>query len=411
MLGARSFVFLRATATGLGSEQLMKMDCEYGIIGGGVAGLSLGIGLSNLRKHFLVFEQAPALMGIGAGFGLAANAMQAFEYLGLRDEVEEIGYYTETYDILDHHGRTLLAPDAQRLSARYDQKNFTVHRADLHGFLLSKLPTSQLLLGKRLQRFVQADDAVSLHFADGTTYRCRYLIVADGVKSIARRQLVPKSVPRYAGYTCWRATIANGTIGLQKGSETWGPKGRFGMTPLVQNRIYWYACINSRPNNKRYRHYSIRDLLSNFGGYHDPITEIIAHTQNEDLIWNDIVDIKPLSRFAYGNVVLIGDAAHATTPNMGQGACQALEDVAVLCDELDGSHAIDQAFKNFERRRLARTKYITDTSRRIGAAAQMTNPLLISARNTLLRAMPASWAKASLDKLLDVDFMAPPTPS
>src|SRR5690606_31405101 len=150
---------------------------------------------------------------------------------------------------------------------------------------------------------------------DGTTYRCRYLIVADGVRSGARQQLLPQAIPRYSGYTCWRATISNGAIGLHHGSETWGAKGRFGMTPLIHDRIYWYACVNASQNSAVYKNYSVKDLLRNFSDYHNPIPEILSHTSDEDLLWNDIIDLKPLSRFAYNNILLIGDAAHATTPN------------------------------------------------------------------------------------------------
>ncbi len=384
----------------------MKLDCEYAIVGGGVAGLSAAVAFHKLRKDFLVFEQAPALKGIGAGFGLAANAMQAFEYLGLRQEVEGIGFYTDTYEVLDHKGRALIVPDTQRLSTRYNQKNLTVHRADLHRYLQGKIPSAAVQLGKRLQRLEQRDEGIVLRFEDGTRYCCRYLIVADGVNSIARQQLVPGSVARYAGYTCWRATIGNGTIGLQRGSETWGPNGRFGMTPLVQERIYWYACINAPQNSNLYKNYSVCDLLHHFSRYRDPIPEILSNTKDEDLIWNDIIDIKPLSRFAYGNILLIGDAAHATTPNMGQGACQALEDVAVLSDEISRAAAVEDAFKNFEKRRLKRTKYITETSWRIGRAAQYTHPLMVGVRNSLLRLMPAAWAQSTLKKLLEVDFMS-----
>ncbi len=388
-------------------EGNMELTVDYAIIGGGVAGLSMGIALLAQHKDFLVFEQAAVLKGLGAGFGLAANAMQAFDYLGLRPEVERIGFYTETYAILDHRGRTLVAPDAQRLSARYDQHNFTVHRADLHRFLVGKLPAERLRLGKRLRRFEQGSAGIHLVFEDGSACRCQYLIVADGVNSTARRQLVPRSTPRYSGYTCWRATIPNGAIGLERGSETWGPKGRFGMTPLVDDRIYWYACVNAPKDSLTYRQYTVKDLLSVFGGYHSPIPELLRNTKDEDLIWNDIVDIKPLARFAFGNILLIGDAAHATTPNMGQGACQALEDVAVLSHELRQTGTVAQAFVRFEQRRLKRTKYITDTSWRIGRAGQLSNPLLIGLRNAAMRAMPASWAQASLKKLLDVDFRLP----
>ncbi len=384
---------------------MKSLDCEFAIIGGGVAGLSIGISLQALGKDFLIFEQASELRGIGAGFGLAANAMHAFEYLGLRQEAEQIGFYTKTYNILDQKGQVLIAPDTARLGMQYQQHNFTVHRADLHQFLQSKLKADQLLLGKRIQRYEQQQDRIRLIFADNSSYSCRYLLVADGVKSPIRQQLLPMSTPRFAGYTCWRATIDNANIGLKDGSETWGAQGRFGMTPLVRDRVYWYACLNAKAQDETYKKYSPQDLLRHFGNYHSPIPTILAQTAPEDLLWNDIVDLKPLSHFAFGSILLMGDAAHATTPNMGQGACQALEDVAVLTDELKKNQTVPQAFVHFERRRLARTRYITTTSWRIGKIAQWSNPILVPIRNVLMRAMPASWSEASLNKLLKQDFL------
>ncbi len=384
---------------------MTNIDCEYAIIGGGVAGLSMGIGLKSLGKDFLIFEQAEVLLGIGAGFGLAANAMQAFDYLGLRQEVEKIGFYTRDFNILNNKGAVLMAPDTESLGAKYNQKNFTVHRADLHQFLLSKSDASQILLGKRLLRFEQKSDGISLFFSDETTFRCKYLLVADGVKSPARQQLLPKSSPRYAGYTCWRATIDNSDIQVTRGTETWGAKGRFGLTPLVDNRLYWYACINAPARSEKYKNFGVSDLLDHFKDYHQPIPQIIQRTANEDLIWNDIIDIKPIRQFAFGSVLLLGDAAHATTPNLGQGACQALEDVAVLTDELKKNIAPEQAFLHFQRRRIDRTHYITNTSWRIGKISQWSNPAMIAIRNTLMRIMPASWSESPLDKLLKQHFL------
>lgn len=382
----------------------MDGHCEYAIVGGGVAGLAMAIALTSVGKDFLLFERSPVLRGIGAGFGLAANAMKAFEELGMREEVEEIGFCTETYRILDERGNVLVSPDARRLGTQYDQKNFTVHRADLHRLLSSKIEVERLRLGKRLADFWQNDGYVVLVFEDGTEYRCRYLIAADGVNSLVRQKLFPNTAPRYAGYTCWRATIDN-VVGLKHGSETWGAKGRFGMTPLVGNRIYWYACVNSVANNHLYKRFTVEDLVRQFGRYHYPIPSILESTKDEDLIWNDIVDIRPLRHLALRNIVLIGDAGHATTPNLGQGACQALEDVVVLLHEIRKGIPIQAAFISFERRRLNRTKYIIDTSWQIGKVAQWTNPFLIHVRNNFLRAMPAIWSQASLRKLLTTDFM------
>lgn len=383
----------------------MNIETEFAIIGGGVAGLTAGIGLRQLGREFIVFEQAKELKGIGAGFGLAANAMQALELLGLKNDVEKIGFYTNSFNILDQHGRILLAPDTKKLSSQYNQDNFTIHRADLHLYLLSQIPSNKIALDKKALRFEKQESGITVYFDDESTVTCQYLLIADGVKSALRQQLLPHSTPRYSGYTCWRATIDNSSIQLEKGSETWGTKGRFGMTPLVGNRIYWYACVNSTANNPLYKNYTVEDLTQHFKDYHVPIPTILAATKNEDLIWNDIIDIKPLAHLAYENILLLGDAGHATTPNMGQGACQALEDVAVLIDELKDNKLIPQAFRNFEQRRLKRTKYITDTSKRIGEVSQWSNPIMVAFRNKLMKLLPPQVAQSGLARLLSEDFM------
>lgn len=381
------------------------MNSEFAIIGGGVAGLSAAIGLQSINSDFMLFEQSALVKGIGAGFGLAANAMQALDFLGLKEDIEKIGHHVSTYNILDQQGNILLAPDTNALSEQYKQDNFTIHRADLHHYLHSKIPVEKIVLNKRAIKFTQQKDLIRLYFEDGTQHECRYLIIADGVKSPLRQQLIPSSAPRYAGYTCWRATIDNSDIKLNKGSETWGKAGRFGMTPLVGNRVYWYACINAPAQSSKFKNYTISNLIEHFKDYHTPIPQILAQTKDKDLIWNDIIDIKPLQNLAYANILLIGDAGHATTPNMGQGACQALEDVAVLIDELGHKEDVIAAFQSFEKRRLARTKYITETSKFIGEVAQWENKPLVFLRNTILKKLPSKFTQRDLQKLLSVDFM------
>lgn len=383
----------------------MITESEFMIIGGGVAGLTAAIALQSLHRKFVLFEQSQLLHGIGAGFGLAANAMQAFELLGLRDEIEKIGYYLDNYNIRNEKGDTLFKPDTSRISSQYNQKNFAIHRADLHSHLLSKLSTDTILLGKRAFKLEQSETHVCVHFDDGSSHTAKYLLIADGVKSLLRQQLIPSSAPRYAGYTCWRATIDNSKVKLDTGFETWGRAGRFGVTPLVNNRIYWYACVNGQANDQNFRNTTVTDLYERFANYHAPIPTILQETKNEDLIWSDIIDIKPLDHLAYHNILIIGDAGHATTPNMGQGACQAIEDIAVLADELKKDKTTIEAFLSFEKRRMARTHYITQTSRQIGKVAQWESPWFIAVRNTLAKAMPNSIKQYSLTKLLSQDFM------
>lgn len=378
---------------------------KFTIIGGGVAGLTAAIGLNKIGIQVSIFENAKILAGIGAGFGLAANAIQALDYLDLKDGVIPLGHYLENYNILDEQGKILASPETKKISTQYEQDNFAIHRADLHQFLLQQINITDLHLGKRAFKVEEDAAGIAVFFEDGTVHKTDYLIVADGVKSQLRQQLIPHSAPRYAGYTCWRATINNAHINLKTGFETWGSKGRFGMTPLVGNKIYWYACINAEANSARYRNYTIQDLKLNFAHYHDPIPKVLAETKDEQLIWNDIIDIKPLKHLALGNILFIGDAGHATTPNMGQGACQAIEDVAVLVDELKKTKDVTLAFKHFEQRRLKRTRYITETSWTIGKIAQWQNPISIMARNTLMTILPEKIKQHQLKTLLSVDFM------
>lgn len=378
---------------------------RFTIIGGGVAGLTAAIGLNKMGIQPKIFEGAKILAGIGAGFGLAANAIQALDYLDLKEGVIPLGHYLENYNILDEKGKILAAPETKKISAHYQQDNFAIHRADLHQFLLQHINSTDLHLGKRAIKVEVHTDGIAIFFEDGTVHQTDYLIVADGVKSRLRQQLIPDSAPRYAGYTCWRATIDNAQIKLKTGSETWGSKGRFGMTPLVGNKIYWYACINAEANSAKYRNYTIHDLKQNFAHYHDPIQKVLVETEDKQLIWNDIIDIKPLKHLALGNILFIGDAGHATTPNMGQGACQAIEDVAVLVDELKKTKDVTLAFQYFEQRRLKRTRYITETSWTIGKIAQWENPISILARNTFMSILPKKIKQYQLKTLLSVDFM------
>ena len=178
------------------------------------------------------------------------------------------------------------------------------------------------------------------------------------------------------------------------------------MTPLIGNKIYWYACINAAANSPKFSTFTTRDLQRHFASYHQPIADILANTSDAQLLWNDIIDIKPLKSLAYGRVLLIGDAGHATTPNLGQGACQAIEDVAVLVDQLQETPDVPTAFERLSQRRLRRTRYITNTSWQIGKISQWENPMFIGFRNVAMRILPERIKQLQLSKLLNEDFMS-----
>lgn len=382
----------------------MKNLHRFTIIGGGIAGLTTAIALRKAGIRATLFEGTPTFRPVGAGLALAANAVKAFQKLGIADQILPAGRVLDAFVILDEKGREITRTDSRAVSQKYGTDNFTIHRADLHQALVDQLIGNPIQLGKRAISMDYSKDGIIIRFDDGSLHQTDYLIVADGIHSAIRQQLLPDSKPRYAGYTAWRSVVDSTGLDLNEATETWGLQGRVGIVPLADQKIYWFATINAPANDPRYRAFTVRDLTAHFKSYHAPVPEIIARTQDKALLWNDIADLKPLNRYAFDNIVLLGDAAHATTPNMGQGACQAIEDAVVLADELATYQPVAEAFRRFEQRRLKRTHQIIENSRRIGQVAQTQNSLLATLRNGLFRLLPSSINERQLETLYNVDF-------
>lgn len=382
-----------------------KTHSSIAIIGGGIAGLTTAIALKKIGFQPFVFEAAPQIKALGAGLLLAANAMKGFERIGIADIIIPAGQQLSQFAILDQQGKSISEADSKALSERYGLHNFAIHRADLHQVLMTELKDIALKTGKKATHFIQEADTVTVYFEDGSQHSTEYMIVADGIHSAIRQQLVPESTPRYAGYTCWRAVVDNPGLTLNAATETWGAAGRMGIVPLANNKIYWFLCINAPQGDLTMKAYKTVDLAARFKDYHAPIPQLLQATRNEQLIWSDIIDLKPIQKYAFGRVLLLGDAAHATTPNMGQGACQAIEDAAVLLDECEKmSDDFTQVFQNFERRRLHRTHTIVNRSWSIGKVAQWTNPFLIGLRNRAIRLIPPSVNERQIAFLYQTDF-------
>lgn len=379
---------------------------EIAVIGGGIAGLCAAIAMEKMGLHPVVFESAPEIKPLGAGLTLAANAIRALHRLGVADKVVNAGQQLSKFSILDQHGKPLSELDSRVLDEKFGLSNFAIHRADLHRVLLGELsPKTDFVTGKRAVRVEQGDGFATVHFQDGTRHSAHFVLVADGIHSALRQQLLPKSTPRFAGYTCWRAVVENPGLQLDRATETWGAAGRMGIVPLANNLIYWFLCINARQDDPAMRAMRVADLRARFAALHHPIPEILAATRDEQLLWNDILDIAPIQKFAFGSVLLLGDAAHATTPNLGQGACQAIEDAAVLLDEWEKNPGHpEQVFQHVERRRLPRTTFIVNRSRSLGKLAQLENPQFIWLRNLLFRLTPASVNERQVAVLYKTDF-------
>ncbi|NVO33004.1 FAD-dependent monooxygenase [Hymenobacter lapidiphilus] len=374
---------------------------DFIIIGAGIGGLATAHALLNLGHAVRVYEAAPELRPVGAGVVLGANAMRALHELGLHDAVAALGAPVRQLRLLDQQGHVLQAADTNGFTQKLGFENVGIHRADLQRALLAGLPPDTVQLGTAFEQLHETPAGVAAHFADGTVAHADALLGADGLNSRVRQQLWPATMPRYAGYTCWRGVVDASVLGLMAGEsgETWGRAGRrFGYVPVGGGRVYWFACLNSaEPRSPRFRDYRVADLQREFAGFHAPVPALLALTRDDQLLWNDILDLPPLPHFACGRVLLLGDAAHATTPNLGQGAGMAIEDAAVLARCLHSSPTdLPAAFQIFERQRRPRTARIVRTSWRMGRVGQLENPLLIRLRNTVMRLLPAAVGRSQM---------------
>ena len=373
------------------------------VLGGGIGGLCTAVGLQRAGHQVIVYESAAEMRAVGAGLVLSVNSVRALQQIGLDEAVRSIGYPFDYVALLDQQGRIINETNLASVKQTYGVGNFSVHRADLQEVLIDQLAPNTLRLGKQCTEVIQNQNQVMLRFADGSESRADALIAFDGIHSAVRRQLVPRVALRYAGYTCWRAVIPYRFDAASKRfTETWGTQGRFGIVPLTHNRVYWFATVNAPRNDSKMQSYSVAELRHNFRDYHAPIADILEHTLDEQLIWNDILDFEPIRNYAFGNVVLAGDAAHAMTPNLGQGAGMAIEDAAVLTYCLGHYRDAEEAFRRYELLREKRVSSLVNGAFQLGRMAQITNPWLSKGRNQLFRMIPDWVSDQQMKKLYDV---------
>lgn len=358
------------------------------IIGGGIAGLCSAITLQQIGMKVKVYERSTEPTVAGAGIIIAPNALQALKPYRISDEIIRQGNPSDGFHILSDRGQpiTQLA-----VPSGYGSLN-SIHRKDLQHILLSALPPDTVEWGKQFLHLEKKDNHVRVAFSDGSQAIGDFVVAADGIHSNIRKQIFQKDTYRYAGYTCWRSVVsADGLPGLShRFIETWGTKGRFGIVPLPKNKVYWYALINAPQSDPRIANYSMKDLHRLFQNYHDPIPSLLLRTTSQETIHRDIVDIAPMERFYLDRVVFIGDAAHAITPNMGQGACQAIEDACILAECLRIQSNYQGAFAGYDARRRKRIKQISNQSWMLGKIAQSDSILITSVRNRIMKHVPKS---------------------
>ncbi len=377
------------------------METDYLIVGGGIAGLSAAIALKKCHKEFVLAEASAELKAVGAGITLAANAMEALAELGAEEQVKSAGKVLHTAAIQDQQGHTLSRVDLRKMSkSRY---NLGIHRAALHAALYKELGEQHVLWDKRSESINYKMGRYHIGFQDGSVLSAKHLIVAEGIHSKLREHFLPDSRTRYAGYTCWRGMAhckADSSLG-HEAVEIWGNRGRFGYVQVSDKQIYWFATAKFPQNSAEASKYSLDDLKKRYRDYPERVVELLNQSTGHALLWNDILDLKPIPKYAFGKAVLIGDAAHATTPNLGQGACQAIEDALELYRCLQLPIYAEAQFEEFEKRRKKRSQLIVQRSWSVGKLAEATSPIAVAMRNGLIKRLPEKVNLRQMEQILN----------
>ena len=358
------------------------------IIGAGIGGLTTAIALEQKGIKTRIFEQAEQIKEVGAGIILANNAMQVYDKLGLRKIIEENGNPISSMNITKSNLKPLSKIDLSYFEQKHNTKNIAIHRGKLQKILIDKLKTTEINLNNKLTSIVKSENGYELNFENGKQIQSSTVVGADGLNSVVRQKLFPNNSIRNANQICWRGvTEYELPINFRNElNEAWGKAERFGFVQIAENKVYWYALKSFKKNANEF---SINNIEQYFGDYNLVIKDIIKSTKKEHINTAEISDLKPTDIWFKDNVCLIGDSAHATTPNMGQGACQAIEDAFVLSECLH-KYEITKAFSEYQKLRLPKAHQVVKASWLVGKMAHLKNPILIGLRNQMLRLTPTS---------------------
>ncbi|WP_454084756.1 FAD-dependent monooxygenase [Georgenia sp. Marseille-Q6866] len=371
------------------------------VVGGGIGGLAAAIALGQAGWDVTVLERSAEGGEIGAGLTIMANGQRALRELGLADAVRAAAAPQGGGGLRDPSGRWLARVDGAALERELGPSVVGIHREQLHRVLRDALPAGALVTGAEVLD-VTAGPPATVSFVRGGerhTLTADVVVGADGIRSAVRRTLWPDHPgPAHTGVTAWRSVTADRWPLDLVGPVTWGPGTEFGTVPLVDGRVYWFAAVAGAPVGHRFAD-EVGHLRRRFAGWHAPIPELLAAAEPGAVLRHDLQHLAvPLPSYVTGAAALLGDAAHAMTPNLGQGAAQALEDAVVLgraVARYEGD--VPAALRVYDRTRRPRSQAVARASRWSGRFGhELRSAPLVAVRDLMVRATPATAALSSL---------------
>ena len=331
------------------------------VIGAGIGGMSAAIALEKVGFATSVFEAVKVMKPVGAAISIWPNGVKCLNALGMQKALCALGGNMAFMAYNDaHSGNTLTRFSLSPLVQQVGEYPYPVARAELQAMLMDTYGRERIRFDKRVTHVEQSEHGVTAWFEDGSQAEGDFLVAADGTHSVLRHYVLGENVERrYAGYVNWNGLVAmDAAIAPVDQWTTFVGEGkRVSLMPVSDQRFYFFFDVPLPKGLPEDRTTLRSDLKGYFHGWAEPVQRLIDSINPETTNRVEIHDIEPFSQFVRGRVALLGDAAHSTTPDIGQGGCAAMEDALVLAQTL-ASHSlgIEDGLLRYQAKRVERTK-------------------------------------------------------
>lgn len=349
------------------------------IIGAGIGGLTAAIALRRIGWDVEVHDQITENRPVGAALSLWSNGVKCLNYLGLGARVAELGGPMLSMAYRDGRtGATMCEFSLRPVTEQTGQQPYPVARADLQAMLMEELGHEHIRLGSRMVALDQDGERAWAVFADGTTAAGDVVIAADGARSRGREYVLGAPVERqYAGYVNFNGLVpVDERIGPATQWTTYVADGkRVSVMPVADRRFYFFFDVPMPAGLPYERAQAREELQRHFAGWADGVHVLLDALEPETTNRVEIYDIDPLETWVRGRVAILGDAAHNTTPDIGQGACSAMEDSVVLAMSLQtNTLGVADALRRYEARRAGRAGELVLRARRRSLVTHAADP-------------------------------------
>jgi 2-polyprenyl-6-methoxyphenol hydroxylase-like FAD-dependent oxidoreductase len=357
-----------------------------------LAGLAAASALRTAGVDTTVLERVPEMKRYGSVISVLANSARGLEQAGLGELIERHCVPVQRLEYLDWHGRYLAQMPIEDVARKLGTRTYIALRSDLQIGMFEALGPEVVKLGSEVVGFEQDGAGVTVKLRDGREERGSVLLGADGIRSAVRAKLLGDP-PRYAGYSGWRGitTMDPSPLAPGLGKQVFGRGRTFGTFGMGDNRVYWFSSFVAEAGGSDEPDGHKAHVRRTFEGAPELVRSIIEATDESEILRTDIYDRPPVERWGDGRVTLIGDSAHAATPNTGQGGSQALLDGVLVAERIAGvasslgdPSAVRAALESYESERIPQTSKVVKEAGLVGTFVHWSNPVACFVRDWVM---------------------------